>query len=284
MTSQRPLPLVSIVTPSFNQAAYLEETIQSVLAQDYPRIEYIVIDGGSTDGSVDVIQKYAAPLSAQPAVPALGAFPGGAEGFRHKVNAWVSEQDKGQTDAINKGFARAKGDILAWINSDDTYNPKAVGEAVLYLLDNPDVAMVYADCNFIDEQGRVIGRFASRQTDYKKLRRGYVHIPQQTMFFRAKYWKELGPLDPSFFFAMDYDLWVRIASRAPIKYLPGRTWANFRVHTSSKTNVNDERGWQEMLRVHYRDGGSFFSVIVAKYYLRKIIGPLWKWRIRNRQS
>lgn len=258
MTSQRPLPLVSIITPSFNQAEYLEATIQSVLTQDYPRIEYIVIDGGSTDGSVDVIQKY-----------------------QNRLAFWVSEQDKGQTDAINKGFNRAKGDILAWINSDDTYNPKAVGEAVLYLMENPDVAMVYADCDFIDEQGRVIGKFASRQTDYKKLRQGYVHIPQQTMFFRAKYWKEVGPLDPSFYFAMDYDLWVRIAARAPIKYLPGRTWANFRIHTSSKTNVNDERGWKEMLRVHYRDGGSFFAPIVAKYYLRKIIGPLWKWRIRR---
>lgn len=252
------LPLVSIVTPSFNQAEYLEETIRSVLEQDYPRIEYLVIDGGSTDGSVDVIKKY-----------------------EDRIAFWVSERDRGQTDAINKGLERAKGEILAWINSDDTYHPKAVGEAVEFLMNHPNVAMVYADCNFIDEQGRVIGKFASRQTDYKKLRRGYVHIPQQTTFFRAAYWREVAPLDPSFYFAMDYDLWVRIAARAPIKYLPGRTWANFRIHASSKTNVNDERGWKEMLRVHYRDGGSFFSVIVAKYYLRKIIGPLWKWRIRK---
>ncbi|HRJ58961.1 MAG TPA: glycosyltransferase family 2 protein [Anaerolineales bacterium] len=253
------LPLVSIITPSFNQAAYLEATVQSVLGQDYPNIEYIIIDGGSTDGSVDIIKKY--------------------EG---RIASWVSEPDKGQTDAINKGFARAKGDILAWLNSDDTYHhPKAVGEAALFLMENPDVAMVYADCDFIDERGRAIGRFASRQTDYQKLRNGYVHIPQQTMFFRAKYWKELGPLDPSFYFAMDYDLWVRIAKHAPVKYLPGRTWANFRIHTSSKTNVNDERGWKEMLRVHYRDGGRFFAPIVAKYYLRKIIGPLWKWRIKK---
>ncbi|MDP1548484.1 MAG: glycosyltransferase family 2 protein [Anaerolineales bacterium] len=254
----RPLPLVSIITPSFNQADYLDETIKSVLEQDYPRIEYIIMDGGSTDSSVDVIKKHEA-----------------------KIKAWVSEQDQGQTDAINKGFNRASGDILAWLNSDDTYHPKAVGEAVMFLMDNPDVAMVYADCNFIDEQGRVIGRFSSAQTDYRKLRQGYVHIPQQTMFFRAKYWQEVGPLDPSFYFAMDYDLWVRIAKRAPIKYLPGKTWANFRIHTSSKTNVNDERGWKEMLRVHYRDGGSFFAPIVAKYYLRKLIGPLWKWRIKH---
>jgi glycosyltransferase involved in cell wall biosynthesis len=252
------MPLVSIITPSFNQARFLEATIQSVLGQDYPRIEYIVVDGGSTDGSVDVIKKY--------------------EG---KLAWWVSEQDKGQTDAINKGFNRAKGDILAWINSDDTYDPDAVGQAVKYLIENPDVAMVYADCNFIDEDGNVVGKFKSAQTDYRRLRQGYVHIPQQTMFFRAKYWKELGPLDPSFYFAMDYDLWTRIAARAPIKYVSGRVWANFRIHTTSKTNVGDERGWREMLRVHYRDGGSFFSLIVAKYYLRKIIGPLWKWRIKR---
>jgi len=253
------LPLVSIITPSFNQANYLEATIQSVLEQSYPHIEYIVIDGGSTDGSVDIIKKH-----------------------QSRIASWVSEQDKGQTEAINKGFNRAKGDILAWINSDDTYaNPNAVADAVNFLIANPETAMVYADCNFIDEQGKVIGKFASRQTDYEKLRGGYVHIPQQTMFFRAKYWKELGPLDPSFYFAMDYDLWVRIAKHAPIKYLPGKTWANFRIHTSSKTNVNDERGWQEMLRVHYREGGSFFSPIVAKYYARKLIGPLWKWRIKK---
>lgn len=251
------LPLVSIVTPSFNQANFLEATIQSVLGQSYPHIEYIIIDGGSTDGSVNIINKHSGRLA-----------------------YWESVKDNGQTDAINKGFAKAKGDILAWINSDDTYaNPNAVADAVNFLIANPEVAMVYADCNFIDETGKVIGKFASRQTDYAKLRSGYVHIPQQTMFFRAKYWKQLGPLDPSFYFAMDYDLWVRIARLAPLKYLSGKTWANFRMHTSSKTNVNDERGWNEMLRVHYRDGGSFFSPIVAKYYLRKVIGPLWKWRI-----
>jgi glycosyltransferase involved in cell wall biosynthesis len=252
------LPLVSIITPSFNQARYLEATIKSVLGQDYPRIEYIIVDGGSTDGSVDVIQKYAGRLA-----------------------WWVSEQDKGQTDAINKGFNIATGEIFAWINSDDTYIPGAVSQAVKYLVENPEVGSVYADCNFIDEDDRIIGKFNAAQTNLRRLREGYVHIPQQTVFFRATYWKELGPLDPSFYFAMDYDLWTRIAAHAPFKYLAGQTWANFRLHTSGKTVAADDRCWPEMIRVHYRDGGGFFSIIMAKYYLRKIVGPLWKWRIKK---
>lgn len=252
-------PTVSILTPSFNQARYLEATIQSVLSQDYPRIEYLIVDGGSTDSSVDIIKKYSDRLA-----------------------WWVSEKDRGQTDAINKGFARATGDILAWINSDDTYEPGAVSAAVKYLLEHPEAGMVYADCNYINEDGRAIGRFPAAQTDLPRLRRGYVHIPQQTMFFRADLWKQVGPLDPSFYFAMDYDLWTRIAARSELKYLAGQVWANFRIHTSGKTIAADDRCWPEMLRVHYRDGGSFFAPIVAKYYIRKLVAPLWAWRLKRR--
>ena len=252
-------PLVSILTPSFNQARYLETTIQSVLSQDYPRLEYIIVDGGSTDGSVGIIRKYSDRLA-----------------------WWVSEKDRGQTDAINKGFAHATGGIFAWINSDDTYEPRAVGQAVKYLTEHPEVGMVYADCNYINEDGRAIGRFPAAQTDLPRLRRGYVHIPQQTMFFRADLWKQVGPLDPSFYFAMDYDLWTRIAARSELKYIAGQVWANFRIHTSGKTIAADDRCWPEMLRVHYRDGGSFFAPIVAKYYIRKLVAPLWAWRLKRR--
>jgi glycosyltransferase involved in cell wall biosynthesis len=249
--------LVTIVTPAFNQAAYIEETLRSVLSQDDPHIEYLVVDGGSTDGTVDIIRRYESQLA-----------------------WWVSEKDLGQTDAINKGFARARGQVLAWINSDDTYEPGAVSAAVKFLQEHPTVGMVYGDCNFINEQGEVIGRFNASQTSYRRIRRGYNHIPQQTMFFRADLWKQVGPLDPSFHFAMDYDLWTRIAARTEIRYVP-QTWANFRLHTAGKTLMADDRFWPEMLRVHYRDGGSFFSMLVARYYIRRLIGPLWNWRRRN---
>ena len=242
--------LVSIITPSFNQAKFLENTIQSVLGQDYPEIEYIIIDGASSDGSQEIIHKYAEQLA-----------------------HWVSEPDLGQTDAINKGFALAKGEVLAWLNSDDTLEPHAVSEAVAWLQDHPEVGMVYGDGNFIDVQGKVIGKFPSAQTDYGRLMQGYVHICQQAAFFRAGLWKQVGPLDPSFYFAMDYDLWVRLAKIAPLVYVP-RLWANFRLHGDAKTISADDRCWPEMLKVHRREGGSWASVIHAKYLLRKLLAPV----------
>jgi glycosyltransferase involved in cell wall biosynthesis len=244
------LPLVSIITPSYNQVRFLEFTIRSVLEQDYPNIEYILVDGGSTDGSVDIIHRYA-----------------------DRFAWWVSGKDAGQTDAINKGFARAKGDILAWLNSDDTYEPHAVAEAVEFLHSQPQVGLVYGDANFTNENGRVIGRFPAAQTDYQRLRRGYVHIPQQASFWRADLWRRVGPLDPSFYFAMDYDLWVRLARVSKLYYHP-RLWANFRLHTQGKTVSADDRCWPEMLRVHYRDGGSWLGILPAKYLIRKAVAPL----------
>ncbi|HTX78065.1 MAG TPA: hypothetical protein VMC62_00275, partial [Longilinea sp.] len=114
-----------------------------------------------------------------------------------------------------------------------------------------------------------------------KLRRGYVHVPQQASFFKAELWRKVAPLDPSFYFAMDYDLWVRLAHLAPLVYLPGKMWANFRLHSDAKTISADDRCWPEMLRVHYRDGGSWFAPIVAKYYVRKVVAPLINWRRRR---
>lgn len=248
--------LVSIVTPSYNQAPFLEETILSVLSQEYPNLEYVIVDGGSSDGSLEIIQKYA-----------------------HRLSWWVSEKDQGQTDAINKGFARARGDILAWLNSDDLYEPEAVREAVSFLQAHPEVGMVYGDAKLIDETGRQIGLFPARQTDYQRLLDGYVHIPQQAAFFRGELWRRVAPLDTSFYFAMDYDLWVRLAKVAPLCYQP-RLWASFRLHASGKTGISDDRCWPEMLRVYQRERGAGVSWLWIKAVLRPYVYAWLPQRLR----
>ncbi|MFP3854638.1 MAG: glycosyltransferase family 2 protein [Anaerolineales bacterium] len=254
----RDQPTVSIITPSYNQAEFLEETIQSVLQQDYPFIEFIIVDGGSTDGSLDIIRSYESQLS-----------------------SWVSEEDMGQTDAINKGFDMATGDILAWLNSDDTFLPGAVSSAVDFFDRNPWVGMVYANAYYIDGEGERIARYPAGPTDYKGLRRGVNTIPQQTMFFRSILWDMVGPLDPTFYYAMDYDLWVRIAAVTPIAFHP-EYWAHFRLHSESKSRTAARRCWPEMMRVHFREGGSCFSILYAKYLIRRVVEPIMPLRIKAR--
>jgi len=257
MSTDFAAPRVTIVTPSYNHAPFIEATIQSVLGQDYPNLEYIIVDGGSRDGTVEIIQKYADRLA-----------------------GWVSGPDQGQTDALNKGFARASGQILAWLNSDDVYEPHAVREAVAYLQAHPEAGMVYGDCNFIDQAGQVIGAFNAQQTSYRRLRRGGVYIPQQAAFFRASLWQQVGPLDPSFYFAMDYDLWIRLAKISELHY-HSRLWANFRLHDQAKSIADDDRCWPEMIRIHRREGGRWLSVITGRYFLRKLLAPLWMRRRRR---
>ncbi len=254
MSHNKEQPKISIVTPSFNQAQYLEATMRSVLEQDYANIEYIVVDGASTDGSVEIIEKYS-----------------------NRLAWWVSEPDLGQTDAINKGFAHASGDILAWLNSDDTYESGALSEAAAFLQANPEVGLVYGDTNFIDADGNFIGKFNAQQTSLKRLRRGGVYIPQQAAFWRTDLWRLVGPLDPSFYFAMDYDLWVRLAAVTEIQYTP-RLWANFRLHGDAKTIAADERCWPEMLRVHRQNGGNVLALIYVRYIGRRLFSPLIRWR------
>jgi glycosyltransferase involved in cell wall biosynthesis len=210
------LPLVSIVTPSYNKGRFIEETILSIRIQTYPRIEHIVIDGGSTDGTLDILRKYEDRL------------------------VWVSEPDKGQSDAINKGWRRAKGEVLAYLNADDTYMPRAVQTAVEYLANHPDVAMVYGQCHLINENGEVIGQ-CGEESDLVQLLRGPNMIPQPTVFFRRGVLDQIGYLDTSLHMAMDYDLWIRIGLGFGFEYIP-QPLASFRLCEGTKT-VDSEYGF-----------------------------------------
>jgi glycosyltransferase involved in cell wall biosynthesis len=222
-------PLVSIITPSYNQADYLDLTIQSVLGQDYPRIEYIVVDGASTDGSVEIIRRYAERLA-----------------------WWVSEPDRGQAEAINKGFQRASGEIVAWLNSDDLYLPGAVARAVRALQADPALGLVFGDALTIDAQGKPLNSLAFGDWGLRELIRFRI-ICQPAVFMRRSVLEQAGYLDPAYHMMLDHQLWLRMAQLRPVQYLgqAGRLapLAAARHHPQAKNTAQPEKFAQETLRV-----------------------------------
>lgn len=226
------LPLVTIVTPSYNQKPFLVHTLQSIAQQDYPYIEHIVIDGGSTDGTIELLQRAPYPLH------------------------WLSEPDNGQAAAINKGFARARGEIMGWLNSDDLYTPGAIHTVVNLFLARPDVMLVYGDALAIDAQGRSYGLRANvKACNLQRLVRSGDHIVQPAVFWRAALWRELGPLDESLRFTLDYEYWMRVAQRYPLFYLPV-CLARERLHQQTKTATGHLVRMQEIALVAHRYGGT----------------------------
>ena len=203
-------PLVTIVTPSYNQAVFLERTILSVLNQDYSNIEYIVIDGGSTDGSIDIIKKY-----------------------QDRISFWISESDNGQSQAINKGFKKATGEIFNWLNSDDLLMPSATTIAVHYLERQPDYGMVYGDRLVVDENDNVLGcvELPSFSRCFYRFGR---FLPQETGFFRRDIWNRANGLDESLHISMDRDLWLKFMKLSNIYHIPF-VMGSWRQHANAKS-------------------------------------------------
>jgi glycosyltransferase involved in cell wall biosynthesis len=220
--------LVTVVTPSFNQGRFIRATIESVLAQDYAHLQYLVMDGGSTDETLDILKSY---------------------GSRFE---WVSESDRGQAHAINKGWQRGKGEVLAWLNSDDVWLPGAVSRAVRYLVEHPACGMVHGEADFVDEEGRVVRRYPTYPFSAERIREECT-VCQPTAFIRRTALDRVGYLNESLHYCMDHEYWIRLSRSFAIGSLPDRL-AQSRWHASCKTvksRVASQREVLDMLHKQY---------------------------------
>lgn len=220
------LPSISIITPTLNQCRFIGTTIASVLHQAYPNLEYLVIDGGSTDGTQELLSNY-------------------GEGLH-----WVCEPDTGQSAAINHGWQRTSGEIIAWINSDDIYAPGALLQVGEYFQLHPEVDIVYGDCDTIDEAGRSLGAYATRPFDFVELVRSTINfIPQPAVFLRRGVIEKTGLLNESLSYVMDFDYWLRAGLHHPFEYLPVKL-AALRLHASAKSIARLGNFASELVQVY----------------------------------
>jgi len=219
------IPIISIITPSYNQGEFIEQTILSVISQEgcfY--LEYIVIDGGSVDDSVNIIKRYEQ-------IVMENMFPVKCNGIDYR---WISESDGGQSEALNKGFMMAKGDLITWLNSDDTYLAGTIGKVIKEFLSHPKVSLIYGDCNIVDRENNLIKKWETGPFSKNTLSR-YCPLAQPAAFFRGTILREVGLLNTSLHFAMDYEFWVRIYKRGYRVRKLNATLANYRLHSECKT-------------------------------------------------
>lgn len=237
-------PLVSIVTPSYNQGRFLRRTIDSVLSQDYPHVEYLVLDGGSTDETVDILQSY------------------GDRFF------WRSERDRGQTDAINQGLRRARGDILAYLNSDDVLLPGALSTVVAHFAGHPEWDLLYGNANHIDVIDRVLGPYPTAPYAFDRLLQSCC-ICQPAAFWRRRITDRVGLFDDSLHYAMDYEYWMRIDRAGGTLAQVPELLAGSRVHAQTKTLSARMQVYQEILEVSRRHApDASFSQYYAYWHHR----------------
>jgi glycosyltransferase involved in cell wall biosynthesis len=227
---------ISVVTPSFNQAPFIERTLRSVLDQSHRDVELIVVDGGSTDGTLEILERYTGRV------------------------AWQSGPDRGQAHAINKGLALATGEIVCWLNSDDTYEPGALGTVAAYFGGRPGCRWAYGRCRIVDEDDREIRTFITRYKNLLLARYSYPKllaenfISQPAVFWRRELLAEVGPLNEREHFCMDYEYWLRLGSRYPAGVIDA-CLANFRYHRASKSGSVDPRQFADELRIARAFGG-----------------------------
>lgn len=248
------MPLISIITPSFNQGEFIVKTIESVLSQDYPNFEFIVVDNCSTDNTLDILKKY-------------------RERF-----TWISEPDRGQADAVNKGFRMAKGDILNWVNSDDTLNPGALRKAANQFLTHEELIMVYSDAHLMNKDGEIKGNYLTEAYSFKRLA-DTCFICQPTVFIRSNVIKEVGLLNTALQTALDYEYWIRIGMQYPthrISYLKGEYLANSRVYHESKTIALRKKVYKECMKIQKKYFGRVSFMWIYGYIKEIILGIRYK--------
>lgn len=220
---------LTIITPSYNQGKYIKRTIESVLSQDMDHLEYIVMDGGSTDETVEILESY---------------------GDRIK---WASEKDKGQTDAVNKGIRLSTGDIIGWLNSDDIYYPGTFESVMRIFEQNPQINVVYGNAYHIDEEDRVIEEYYTEDFDYERLKE-VCFICQPSLFFRKKLVEKYGYLDDSLQYCMDYDYWLRLGKGEKF-YRLDQFIAGSRLYDDNKTLGSRRKVHEEMLKMQKKNLG-----------------------------
>jgi len=240
------LPLVTIVTPSFNQGQFIEKTILSVLGQTYPNIEYIIVDGGSTDNTMAVVNKY-----------------------RDKIDFIIHEKDDGQADAINKGFKEAKGDLLGWINSDDLLYPKCVERIVELYFNHPSGAVFYHSVlDRIDKDDQFIKRTSVIIPNRQYLLNYCSDVIQPGSFYATQLVKKVNYLNKSIYYCMDLDLWLRLTIHGGIYYTFEEPFSAFRVYTGTKTDTGKHNFLKNIKQVLLKNGANWYSknIIIGYYY------------------
>lgn len=231
---QKKFPKISIVTVSFNQGEYIEENIKSVLNQNYSNVEHIIIDGGSTDNTIDILHKY------------------------DKYLNWSSEKDNGQSDGLNKGFKKASGDIIGWVNSDDRLSQNSLKHVADFFLKNPNEIALIGDQRLIDKNGNEVKIIKSRAYTHNFLLNEARGITQNSTFFKRSVFNKIGYLNEDIHYAMDRDLFIRISSLRDMPYI-SKVLGDFRIQENSKTSMGSYYFAKDMLKIRLKYKGNLLS-------------------------